>query len=115
MVTYVHVGPGQNLQLACFHHPLNLYSCLGQSLQILFSILGIHDVRSLFTPIETILIEGAQHPVLLVQAVEERANVSVRSDAGASTLQGTTVRRHLSPLLSTAGGQSQRTSPLSGR
>ena len=97
MVAHIHVGPGQNLQLSCLHQPLNVYSCLAQSLQILFPILGLHDVRSLFTPIEAILVEGAKHPVLLVQAVEERANVSVRADAGAGRPQGTTVRRHLYP------------------
>src|ERR1700758_5367142 len=115
MVTHVHVGPGQNLQLARFHHPLNVYSCLGQSLQVIFPILGSHDVRSLFTPIEAILVERAQHSVLLVQPVEERANVSVRSDVRTSTLQGSTVRRHLSPLLSTAIAQSRRTGLLSVR
>jgi hypothetical protein len=61
-------------------------------------MLGVHDVGSLFTSIEAILIERAKHPVLLLEAGEERANVSVRSDAGAGTLQGTTICRHVSPL-----------------
>jgi hypothetical protein len=88
---------GQHLQLACLHHPLNVYSHPGQSLQILVPILGSHDVSSLFTPVKAILVEEAKHPVLLVEAIEERANMSVRPDAGAGTLQEIAVRRHVSP------------------
>src|SRR5580693_6920562 len=101
MVPHIHVSPGQNLELARLHHPPNVYPCLGQSLQILLAIRGLHYMGSFFTPIEAVLIEGAKHPVLLVQAIEERTNVSVRSDAGACTPQGIPGRRHLSPPLST--------------
>src|ERR1700741_3100204 len=103
MVTHIHVGPRQNLQLPCLHHPFDVYSCLAQSPQILLPIPGLHDVRGLFTPIEAILVEGAKHPALLVEAVEECADVSVRADAGAGTPQGTTVRRHLHPLSAPVG------------
>jgi hypothetical protein len=80
--------------LACLHHSLNIYSYIRQSLQILFPILGSHDVRS--NPIEAIPVEGAKHPVLLVE--------TVRTDAAAGTLQGAgVVRQSFTPGLAVDG------------
>jgi len=38
---------------------------------MLFPFFRIHDVSSLFAPVEAIFEERAKHPVLLVDAVEE--------------------------------------------
>jgi hypothetical protein len=50
-----------HLQLAGAHHLLRIYACLGQSLQMLFPILGVHNVSSLFAPVDAILVERAEH------------------------------------------------------
>ena len=42
---------------------------------MLFPIFGIHNVGSLFAPVDAILVERAEHSVLLVDGVEERANM----------------------------------------
>jgi len=48
-----------------------------EPLQMLFPFFRIHDVSSLFAPVEAIFEERAKHPVLLVDAVEESANMTV--------------------------------------
>jgi hypothetical protein len=50
---------------------LHICTGIGETLQIPFPILGIHDVGGLFAPLETSFIKGAKHPVLLIHGVEE--------------------------------------------
>ena len=42
---------------------------------MLFPILGIHNVSGLFAPVEAIFVERAEHSVLLVDGVEESADM----------------------------------------
>src|SRR5713226_9319672 len=75
VIAHIYVGPRRHLQLAGVHHLLHIYACPGQALQMLFPILGIHNVGSLFAPVDAILVERAEHSVLLVDGVEERADM----------------------------------------
>jgi hypothetical protein len=62
-------------RLAGVHHLLHIDACLGQSLQMLFPILGIHNGGSFFAPVDAILVERPEHSVFLVDGVEERADM----------------------------------------
>jgi hypothetical protein len=53
------------------------------------------------SPLESFFDERAKHSVLLVEAIEESANVTALSEATASTLHGTAVRFHISPPIGT--------------
>jgi hypothetical protein len=75
VIAHMHVRPRRQLQLAGVHHFLHIYACLGQALQVLFPILGIHNVGSLFASVDAILVERAEHSVLLVDGVEESADM----------------------------------------
>src|SRR5438874_6945107 len=56
-----------------------------------------NDVEGLVATFKAVFDERAQHPVLLVHAVEERANVTMLAEIAAGTSHGTAVRYHLSP------------------
>jgi hypothetical protein len=64
-------------------------------------------VEGFVPPLEALFDERAKHPVLLVHAVEESANVTVPAEIGAGTLHGTAVRCHFSPPAATSGSQSR--------
>ena len=80
MVAHIHVRRRQHLQSAGVHHLLYIYTCLGEPLQILFPILGIHNVGSLFAQVEAIFVERAKYPVLLFDGVEEGADMTLRAE-----------------------------------
>jgi hypothetical protein len=63
---------------------------------MLFPFLRIHDVRSLVAPLEAIFEERAKHPVLLVDAVEESANVTLPAEMASGELYGM-IDSHISP------------------
>jgi hypothetical protein len=52
-----------------------MYTRLGEPLQMLFPIRGIHNMGGLFAPVEAIFVERAEHSVLLVDGVEESAHM----------------------------------------
>jgi hypothetical protein len=52
-----------------------MYTRLGEALQMLFPIRWIHNMGSLFAPVEAVFVERAEHSVLLVNGVEESAHV----------------------------------------
>jgi hypothetical protein len=52
-----------------------MYASLGEPVQMLFPIREIHNMGGLFAPVETILVERAEHSVLLVDGVEESADM----------------------------------------
>jgi len=51
--------------------PLSIFKALIR----VFPLLGFHNVGSLFAPVDAILVERAEHSVLLVDGVEERADM----------------------------------------
>jgi hypothetical protein len=54
---------------------LHIYTRLGEPLRILFPILGIHDVGSLFAPAEAVSVERAT-----VDGVEESADMTLSAE-----------------------------------
>jgi hypothetical protein len=54
-------------------------------------------MESFIPSVEAILDERAKHPVLLVQTVEKRANVTVPAKGGSGNLHGIPGGLHISP------------------
>jgi hypothetical protein len=50
---------------------------------MLFPQCRVHDVDDPLTLVKAILDERAEHPILLIDAVEERANVSMSTQCAA--------------------------------
>jgi hypothetical protein len=72
----------------------------------------VHDMKSFVPPLETLLDERAKHPVLLVHAVEESANVTMLAQIASGTPHGTAVGHHVSPPpLTACSGLSGRKRP----
>src|SRR4051794_10097221 len=91
---------------------------------MLFPQLWVNDVEGPFPAIEAILDEGPKHAVLLVHAVEERADVTVRAQPPARELQGLVVRFHgdhldpatlLPPTLRTSSARERIAPPAAAR
>jgi hypothetical protein len=59
--------------------------------------LGIHDMKSLVAPRETLFDERAKHPVLLVEAIEKSANVTLFAKHAISYMDGTFIASHDGP------------------
>jgi hypothetical protein len=64
---------------------------------MIFPLLGVNEVESLIPPLEAIFDERAKHPVLLVDAVEESADVVVPTEHTTGKLHGV-MGSHMSPL-----------------
>jgi hypothetical protein len=64
---------------------------------MIFPQIGVHEVASSAAPLKTVFDKRAKHPVLLLHAIEESANVTVAAENAAGTLHGTAVRCHVSP------------------
>src|SRR5712664_2637957 len=54
-------------------------------------------MESFFPPIEALFDERAKHPVLLVDAVEESANVTLSAEIASGEMYGMTLVCHISP------------------
>jgi hypothetical protein len=52
-----------------------MYTRLGEPPQMLFPIRGIHNMGGLFAPVDAVLVERAEHSVLLADGVEEGADM----------------------------------------
>src|SRR5467141_1479540 len=61
------------------------------------SELGVHDVERLLSPVEAVFDERPKHAVLLVQAIEERAHVTVPAESTAVELGRTIADSHVWP------------------
>src|SRR5258708_39772246 len=70
--------PQPQLELPGAHRLVHIDTRFREPLQMLFPLLRIHDVRSLFAPVEAIFEERAKHSVLLVNIVKESANMTDR-------------------------------------
>src|SRR5712664_110014 len=54
-------------------------------------------MESFFPPLEALFDERAKHPVLLVDAVEESANVTLSAEIASGEMYGMTLACHISP------------------
>src|SRR5580704_14218392 len=70
---------------------------------MLFPSPGIDKVGNLFAAIEGVSDEGAKHPMLLIDVVEERADVTVPAQGAPSKLDRAIVARHKINHLTSAG------------
>src|SRR5258707_9035203 len=76
----------------------------------MFSLqLRVHDVESFVPPLEPLSDERAKHPVFLVHAVEESADVTALAKNTVGTPHRTAVRFHFSPPAKRANHLLQRT------
>jgi hypothetical protein len=77
---------------------LHVDPCFGEPLEMLFPQFGVDEMESLVSPLEAVFDERAKHPVLLVRAVEESADVTVRAERTSGKLHGAVIGYHVSPL-----------------
>src|SRR5207253_9547233 len=89
--------PRPHLQLAGTQRALDVDACRREPLEMFLPQLGVHDVESSLSSVEPILDERAKDPVLLVEAVEEGAQVTLTSQDAPCKTHGTTVRPHRRP------------------
>jgi hypothetical protein len=59
--------------------------------------LRVHDVKGFIPLLETLFDERAEYPVLLVEIVEESANVPVMAETATGALHRTAARCHILP------------------
>ena len=71
--------------------------CTGQPLEMLFPEIGIHDVERSLSAVNAVLDERAKDPVLLLDAVEESANVTLPPENAPGELHETVVGLHRLP------------------
>ena len=64
---------------------------------MLFSSLGVDEVKGLIPLVEAVFDKRAKHTVLLVDAVEERANVAILAKSVWRNLERIVVGFHTSP------------------
>src|SRR5229473_8685223 len=93
----VSVLPAPQLELARTYCLLRVDAGFGEPLQMFSLPLRVHNVEGLVPPVEALFDERAKHSVLLVEAVEESANMTVLAETAPGTLHGTAVRSHVSP------------------
>src|SRR5712671_2910219 len=74
---------------------------------MVFPQLGVHQVESFVPLLEALFDERAKHPMLLVGAVEESANMTVLTENAPGTSHGIAVRSHISPPAATGVCQSR--------
>jgi hypothetical protein len=91
------VLPRPYLQLAAVDRLLHVDACLGESAEMFFASRGINEVERFISPLEAVLHERVKHAVLLVHAVEERANVTMLAERASRNLLGIGGGIHLSP------------------
>ena len=74
--------------MARTHRSLHVDACFPEPAQVLLHLIGVHDVESPLTSVETVLDERAKDPVLFLDAVEERADVTVLTENAPCKLHG---------------------------
>jgi hypothetical protein len=83
--------------LAGVHPFLYMYTRLGEPLQMLFPIRGIHNMCGLFASVEAIFVKRAEHSVFLVDSVEESAHMISAGEIDTCELYRMFTRPHISP------------------
>src|SRR4029077_3076572 len=89
------VPPPPHFKLPVIHRLLHIDACFGEPLQMLRLQLGVHDVEGFFPAVKAVFDKRAKHPVLLVDAVEESANVTLPAERTPGKLHGTALRSHI--------------------
>src|SRR4029077_3160277 len=107
IVAQVSVLPTPQLELAGAYCLLRVDAGLGEPLQMFSLQLGVHDVKGFVSSVEALFYKRAKHPVLLVEAVEESANVTVLAESAAATTRGTAFCPHSPPPAATGVFQSR--------
>jgi hypothetical protein len=69
------------LELAGLHRLLHVDAYVGEPPEMLVSSLGVDEVERPIPFVEAVLDERPKHAVLLVDAVEERANVATLAES----------------------------------
>src|SRR6266446_6789577 len=103
----VSVLPAPQLELAPTHRLLHVDAGFGEPPQVFSLQLGVDDVEGFVSPVKALFDERAKHPVLVVEAVEESANVTVLAETAPGTLHRTAVCFHVSPPAATGTCQSR--------
>jgi hypothetical protein len=94
----VSVLPAPQLELARIHRLRHVNASVGESPEMIFPQIRVHEVASFVPALKALLDERAKHPVLLVRAVEESANMTVLAENAPGASHGTAVRRHFDLL-----------------
>jgi hypothetical protein len=84
--------------LAGFHPLLHIDTSFGEPLEMVFPQLGVDEMESLIPLVEAVFDERAKDPVLLVDAVEESADVTVPAEHTSGKLHGAVGGYHKLPL-----------------
>lgn len=63
-------------------------TCFGEPPQMFFPSLGVNEMGGFIPSVETILDERATQPMLLVDPVEKRTNMTVLIESTAGALEG---------------------------
>jgi len=92
---------------------LHIYTCVEEPPQILFPIIRFDNVGSLFAAVDAFFEERAKHPLLLVEVVEDSANVPVLAESTSGTLNWIATN-HVPSTVKTPMFRADRTS-LRGR
>jgi hypothetical protein len=74
--------------LTSVYRILCLDTCLGEPPEVFFPSLGVDEMEGFVASVETILDERAKHSMMLVDAVEERANMTVPAESARGELRG---------------------------
>jgi hypothetical protein len=89
------VLPRPHFQLADVHRLLDIDTCFGEALEMFFPSHRVNEMESFISLVEAIFDERAKHPVLLVGAVKESANVTLAAENAASKLHGMVTGCHI--------------------
>ena len=93
----VSVLPSPQLELARTYCLLRVDAGFDEPLEVFSLHLGVHDVEGFVSPVKALFDERAKHPVLVINAVEESANMPVLAKRGPGTMHEIAVCSHVSP------------------
>src|SRR5215470_5860102 len=78
-VPQVRISPVAQLKLSALFCPSHIDAGQPQALEVLLTQLWIDNVKCFLTALESLFDKWQQHPILLIRAVKERADVTVRT------------------------------------
>jgi len=84
----INVSVDAKLQLSTLLRSQRVDPCLDQALEVVRTLIRVHNVNRLMTPLESILYEWEQDPVLFVIIVEESADMTRLVKLGTSERNG---------------------------
>jgi hypothetical protein len=80
--------PRPHLQLAGAQRLVHIDTCFGEPPEMFFPSLRVNEMVGSVPSLETILDERAKHAMLLVDAVEERTNMTILAESAPGKLRG---------------------------